>query len=155
MRDQRLHRTTLLPVPLDVAFAFFSEAANLERITPPELRFQIKSPLPITMREGARIDYVIRLHGIPMGWRTLISRWEPPFVFEDVQLRGPYAKWEHTHRFRAHGTETVMEDEVIYRLPLWPLSAPVLPLVRRQLRGIFDHRERTIRTLLHELVPSA
>jgi ligand-binding SRPBCC domain-containing protein len=143
-----IRRSTLLHRPLDEVFAFFADAGNLERITPPELRFRILTPLPIEMRSGARIDYRLSLYGVPFRWRTEIALWEPPHRFVDVQRSGPYREWVHTHRFTAEGEGTRMEDEVRYVLPLGRLGLAGLPPVRRQLDRIFDFREARIRELL-------
>lgn len=145
---QVLRAVTRLPQSPDTLFPFFAAAENLERITPPELSFRIVTPLPLEMGRGTLIDYRLRLNGIPFGWRTEITEWDPPFSFTDTQLRGPYHTWVHRHIFEAVEGGTLMTDEVRYRLPLWPLGQMALPLVRRQLRRIFTHRGARIGELL-------
>jgi ligand-binding SRPBCC domain-containing protein len=139
---------TVVPKPRRDVFAFFADAANLERITPPELRFRILTPLPIAMRAGTLIDYHLRLFGVPFRWTTRISMWEPDTRFVDEQLAGPYALWHHTHEFRDTDGGTLVSDRVRYRLPLYPAGEVALPIVRAQLRRIFSYRTRRIAELL-------
>jgi ligand-binding SRPBCC domain-containing protein len=148
-REYTLVREQVVARPLAEVFAFFSDAANLEAITPDSLRFRILSPEPIAMRAGARIDYRLSLFGVPFQWRTRIDAWEPGRRFVDVQERGPYRHWHHTHEFAPVAGGTRVRDTVRYALPLGPLGALAHALfVRRQVEAIFDHRRRRIEALL-------
>lgn len=134
--------------PLDEVFAFFSDARNLEEITPPWLGFRILTPGPIRIAAGTKLRYRLSLHGLPVRWTTEIRRCEPPFRFIDVQLSGPYRLWHHTHRFEAHDGGTRMTDVVRYRLPFGMIGRAVHALkVRRDVERIFAYRFQRIKEL--------
>lgn len=136
----------VVPRPIGDVFPFFADAFNLERITPPWLRFRVLTPPPIEMRPGAQIDYKLRLHGIPLRWRSEIIDWEPPHRFVDRQLRGPYKLWIHEHRFEECEQGTRMRDHVQYAVPggAW-LGGLVHKLyVGPSVRGIFEYRSRIL-----------
>lgn len=141
-----LERTQRLPLPPDEAFEFFGDAFNLEAITPSWLHFRVTTERPIEMKPGALIEYRLRLHGIPVRWKTEIREWNPEVRFRDVQLSGPYALWDHTHTFEPDGQDgTLMRDRVIYRIPLGPLGELAhRAFVRRDVERIFDHRHAEI-----------
>jgi ligand-binding SRPBCC domain-containing protein len=146
LRYHRLERSQTVPASLGRVFSFFETPENLALITPPSLGFRIVSPTPVAMEEGRVIDYSIRLGGLPLRWRSLISSYEPPFHFVDEQLQGPYGHWRHTHRFESCLRGTLMKDEVIYALPARIpslLESMVHSLyVRPSLEQIFDYRCR-------------
>ena len=150
MKEYVLERRTKVPRPVVQVFPFFAAAENLARITPPELGFRIRSATPVAMRAGALIDYTIKLWGLPFAWRTEITAWDPPHSFEDTQLRGPYAKWVHQHSFVEDTGGTAMIDRVTYALPLGVIGRIAHPLIKRQLRRIFDYRESVLRRELVE-----
>jgi len=138
---------TVVPVGLDEAFAFFSNAANLERLTPPWVNFRIRTPLPIQMREGALIDYRISIYGVPLPWRTRIDVWEPGVRFVDRQVAGPYRWWRHEHLFEVHPQGTRVIDQVDYAPRAAALSSW---LVRRDVGRIFAFRQGALASLLTE-----
>jgi NADH dehydrogenase len=154
MRTHQLHASQVVARPIDEVFAFFSRPENLARITPPAMGFDRLTD-DTAMRAGLEIDYRIRpLLGVPMRWRTRIDRYEPPTAFSDVQLRGPYRRWEHRHTFRTVPGGTLIEDDVTYELPFGLLGRLAHHLlVRGQLHEIFRHRARTIAAIF--AVPEA
>ena len=148
MREYVLERAQVVPATVDEAFAFFSDARNLERITPPWLRFRILEA-PAELGRGARLRYRLRLFGIPIAWRTEIVEWSPPRSFVDLQRRGPFLLWEHTHRLTPVAGGTEIYDHVRYRLFFGPLGALVRRLlVRGWVEGIFDFRAEQVPGLL-------
>lgn len=134
-----------LPKPLREVFPFFSDARNLEVLTPPWLRFEVLSEGPIAMAEGVRIDYRLRLHGVPIRWQSEITSWNPPRRFVDEQRHGPYRLWIHEHRFRERDGMTLAEDFVRYAVPGgWVVDRLV---VCRDLRKIFSYRRKKLRSV--------
>ena len=148
-KPHRLERTHTVTHPIDEVFAFFSDAANLEALTPGFLKFRILTPMPLEMKKDAQIIYQLGLFGLPMKWRTRITDWVPGKRFVDEQESGPYALWRHTHEFEAQGESTLMRDVVEYREPLGPLGTIAHHLfVRRMVEKIFDFRNEALGPLL-------
>lgn len=134
-----------LPLPPEKLFPFFSDANNLEKITPKTLKFKILNVSTPGVQQGTLIDYSLRIHGIPVHWKTEIENWNPPYEFVDNQLKGPYALWHHTHRFSALGPGTLMTDRVRFRVPLGTLGwLAGGALIRKEVEGIFSFRRQII-----------
>lgn len=140
-----LERTLSIPRRREEVFAFFSDARNLERITPAFLHFHMLAPGPIPMSLGTLIDYELRLYGIRFKWKTRIEEFTPMSGFVDVQMAGPYRTWRHRHTFEDVPGGTEMRDRVEYEMPLGPIGALIRQLfVRRSLDRIFDYRNKAI-----------
>ena len=150
VREHVIERRQRVPLPIERAFEFYGDALNLERITPPWLGFQVTTPRPIAMGAGALISYRLKLHGVPVRWRTRIEVWEPPHRFVDVQLSGPYALWHHTHSFEADGEgATIIADRVRYAIPFGPLGELArLAFVGADVESIFDYRREAVGELM-------
>jgi ligand-binding SRPBCC domain-containing protein len=136
-------------MPPDRAFDFYADTHNLEPMTPPWLHFELTTPESVTMQPGALLDYRLKLHGVPVRWRTRIETWEPGVGFLDTQVKGPYSLWEHTHLFEQDGEgATVIHDRIRYAIPLGPLGTIAHRLfVRRDLERIFDYRREAFERL--------
>ena len=143
---QHILRTELwLPQPIEEVFAFFADAYQLEEITPPWLHFHVLTPRPIEMKAGAFIEYKLRMHGIPVRWKTEISAWEPPHRFVDEQVKGPYHHWHHEHRFTEKDGGTLMEDVVHYKIFLGFILHPLF--IKRDLEQIFHYRQEKMKEI--------
>jgi ligand-binding SRPBCC domain-containing protein len=143
-----LQRELWVPRPLPDVFDFFAKAENLERITPPWMQFRIVTPPPIEVRQGTTIAYALRVRGIPLKWISKIDKWDPPHEFVDIQVKGPYKFWHHTHRFSERAGGTSIEDTVRYALPFGALGRSVNWLqVAGDLAKIFDYRAQQVQEL--------
>jgi ligand-binding SRPBCC domain-containing protein len=139
---------TILNSNIDTVFEFFCKAENLQKLTLPSLNFKILNDLPIEMKKGAFIDYQIKLYGIPVKWKTEITAWNPPFEFEDTQLKGPYKLWRHSHMFKSLGDKTEMTDIVKYNPKGWPFNSLLNKFfVRSEIEKIFNYREQKISSI--------
>jgi ligand-binding SRPBCC domain-containing protein len=146
---QRLEREQVVRRPLGDVFHFFARAENLEQITPPWLRFRVLTPGPIAMAPGTLIDYRLRVHGVPLRWRSRIELWEEERRFVDRQVNGPYPLWRHLHDFVPRGRDTCVRDRVEYALPFgWLGNLAGGAFVRRDLARIFDYRQAAVARLL-------
>ena len=149
MAEHILTRELTLNLPIEEVFEFFSNAVNLERITPTELNFRITTPQPIEIQKDTLIDYKLKLRGIPISWQTIISEWNPPFAFTDMALKSPYKQWIHRHTFATNKTGgTDIKDEVRYRLPFEPFGDLMHWYVKGELDYIFDYRQKSVSEIL-------
>lgn len=140
-----------LEAPPEAVFPFFADARNLEAITPPLLRFRLLTPEPVAMGVGTFLQYALRIHGVPVSWDTLIQEWEPPHRFIDVQVRGPYRLWHHTHSLEPvdDGSATVMRDTVRYAVGFGFFGEVARrAVVVRDVRAIFAFRAERVPALL-------
>jgi len=145
-------RTTHIAAPVERVFAFFAQPQNLALLTPPRLRFRVVQGPDRPLREGDRIVYAMRMHGIPVRWSSRIVSWRENESFADLQERGPFQRWLHTHRFASTPEGTEMRDEVEYELPLGIAGRIAAGwFVRRELESVFDYRGQSLAQRLVEL----
>lgn len=148
---RKLLKESFVPYPVEEVFGFFSKPENLNLLTPESLQFRILTALPVEMKQGALIDYSIKLGGIPFRWRTEITAWEPPFRFIDTQLKGPYKVWIHEHTFAPSGTGTIVTDSVSYLAPGWIIEPLIHSFfIRGRLEHIFDYREKKLKSIFKD-----
>lgn len=147
-----LRASQWVPRPLEEVFRFFSRPENLQTLTPADMQFVLLADTPVEMREGLELNYKLKVKGIPLRWTSGITLWNPPISFADTQLKGPYLKWDHTHRFERDGSGTRVIDEVHYKAPgfRWTERA----LVRPDIRRIFAFRHKTLEEMFQGSVPN-
>jgi len=145
MKVRTLLREQWVPAPLAEVFTFFSEARNLDRITPPWLHFRILKQTDRELTAGTLIYYKLAWHGLPLAWTSRIEEWRPPKLFVDIQAKGPYRLWHHTHSFAAYDGGTLIKDAVRYAVPMGALGAFCAGwLVHRDVVRIFEYRAQQI-----------
>ena len=145
----------IIDKPIKEVFSFFENPENLEKITPTNLGFKIKTPKPLVMKEGAEFEYTIRLGIIRFPWKTLITIYDPPFKFQDIQKFGPYKKWEHTHEFIDLGEKTKVIDIVDYDLHFILLKLLIDKFyVKRNIEKIFSYRSAILNKIFTNKVQS-
>jgi uncharacterized protein len=144
---RRFEREDHVRAPLSKVFGFLCDPANLETLTPPNMALRVVTPRPVRMQRGAVIEYRLRVSGLPMRWKTLITKWEPEVEFEDAQIRGPYLLWRHRHLFIPEAGGTKVQDTIDYALGLAPLSNLALAAVGRDLQKIFDYRRSQLQNI--------
>jgi len=143
-----LTTSTVINKPLSEVFEFFSNAENLNKITPPDMQFKILTPLPIIIKKGTLIDYKIKVNGIPLNWQTEITEFEVNKRFIDKQLKGPYRVWIHEHTFEEKDGKTIMNDHVQFLSPGWFLEPIINKLfIEKKVKGIFAYREKILTNL--------
>ena len=139
------YKEQFVPSDMDTVFEFFSRPENLEKITPSSMGFNIITPTPIEMKEGAIIDYTVKILGVPVRWRTMITSYKENEYFVDEQLKGPYSYWHHKHTFKEVDGGILIIDEITYALPIQAFREIVNPvLIKPQLNQIFNFRFQTI-----------
>ena len=146
MKIYRLKSKQIINKNINEVFNFFSKPENLPLITPKKMKFSIITPQPIEMKEGALIDYTLKIMGAPIRWTTLIIKYDPIKIFVDQQLKGPYSMWHHTHNFKAiNDRETLIEDVVAYAIPFGFLGRMIHSLwIKQDLENIFKYRSEKI-----------
>jgi ligand-binding SRPBCC domain-containing protein len=147
MKTYRLDKRLWLPQSREKIFEFFSDPANLDRLTPAWLKFEILTVLPAAMKRGTLLDYRLRIRGFPIRWQSEITDWDPPGRFVDRQTRGPYLLWIHEHRFEHCENGTLVSDNVEYAVPGGGLVQRFF--VAPDLQRIFAYRHRILEQLFN------
>ena len=141
-----------VPQSIEKTFSFFKEAKNLEKITPEFLKFKVLKQSTQTIQEGTKISYRFSLHGFPVTWQSQITDWKPSRKFSDIQVRGPYSHWHHTHEFDEKNGGTLVRDQVTYKVPFGVLGDIIIdPFIRKDLEKIFNHRRKVIQSIMGQM----
>ena len=145
---QRFEQEQTVSATLPRVAAFFRDPGNLARLTPPAYQWRDVGKLEGPVQPGSVLEHQLRVHGVTVLWKSLITRWQGDAGFTDAQVRGPFGFWRHRHAFAARDGGTLVRDMVDYGAPYAPIGDVVLPLVRRDIEQSFDYRKRRIAELL-------
>ena len=153
MKTYNIKFKQFIDLPINDVFSFFSKPENLSLITPPRLKFNILTPLPIKMKEGQLIDYSLSImYCIKLRWRTLITDYNQPYQFIDQQIKGPYSLWHHTHTFKEKDNGTIIEDEVVYAIPFGIIGRLIHAIyIKYDVQSIFKYRHKILNDIFSEI----
>jgi len=142
MKTHTLITQQELPISLELAWDFFSSPANLNKITPKDMSFEIKTKLDGEMYAGMLIDYTVKpLLNIPMAWTTEITHIKKGEYFIDEQRFGPYKLWHHEHHFEKTDKGVLMTDKLLYGLSFGVIGNALNSLfISKRIQEIFDFR---------------
>jgi len=147
-----LHASQWIARPIDEVFRFFSQPENLQVLTPANMHFRMVDETPVEMHEGRELSYKLKVKGIPIKWTSKITLWDPPHCFSDIQTKGPYTSWDHTHTFERDGSGTRVIDDVTYESPGFRWMERLL--VRPDIERIFQFRHYTLEHVFGGTVPN-
>jgi len=147
MKTYWLRKSIWLPQTRAKVFEFFANPGNLDRLTPAWLKFAILKPATCEIKQGALLDYRLRIRGMPIRWQSEIAVWEPPHRFVDRQTKGPYSLWVHEHTFGERDNGTLVEDNVEYAVPGGTIVQKFL--VAPDLDRIFNYRHKVLAALFN------
>ena len=145
-----LERQQWVETSVERAWKFLQHPANLDRITPPDLRFCIVTEIPEKMYNGLIVEYRITIPLIGTHtWVTEIKHIREGISFVDEQRLGPYRFWYHYHEIRKEKEGALLIDRVYYQPPFRILGNMLHFLyIRKTLERIFDYRHGRIESLL-------
>lgn len=143
----QLQKTQKIPATIEKVWDFISSPANLKKITPAYMGFDITSKnLPEKMYPGMIISYrVSPVLGLKTTWVTEITHVKTYEYFVDEQRVGPYFMWHHEHKIEAIQGGVLMTDIVSYKPPFGFLGSIANEImIKRKLKEIFDFRTKAV-----------
>ena len=153
MKTYNIKFQQFIDLPINDVFNFFSKPENLSLITPPRLKFDILTPVPIIMKEGQLIDYSLTIiYCLKLRWRTLITDYNQPYKFVDQQIKGPYSLWHHTHEFEEKDGGTLIHDSVTYAVPFGVIGQLLHAVyIKHDIKNIFKYRHKILDAIFLEI----
>jgi uncharacterized protein (TIGR01777 family) len=147
-------KKTEISVPVETLFAWHARNGAILRLTPPWAPMKMIARSGNGIEKGAKVIFKLKIFKIPMTWEACHIEYQENKLFKDHQIKGPFAKWEHTHLFEAclkpgiksDSNETSsMEDRVEFKLPFWPFSRPFYGFAKKEFERMFSYRHRVLK----------
>jgi len=145
-----LEFSTEIAVDTQTLFAFHTDTTNLPKITPPWIDVAIVS-LELPLQKGSRIELDIKRFALTQRWDMIISELLSPKLLCDKAVKSPFKSFIHYHRFESIDKgKSILKDEVLFSLPLYPLSLIALSFIKKDMKKMFDYRHRQTKKLLEK-----